>query len=129
MGETDSKEGDEDAWAKLGDTISSYFGAKEGEEKKDGDEKEKIDLNEGKSGKKDKKKKDKKDKKKEKKEEKKPPVKKEFKPIVETIKEPLEFKLELVDFADLSNDQYVASKKKLKILTIEMKLKLLKNGL
>merc|ERR1712051_246582 len=114
--ETDSKEGDEDSWAKLGDTISSYFGAKEGEEKKDGDDKEKIDLNEGKSGKKDKKKKDKKDKKKEKKEEKKPPVKKEFKPIVETIKEPLEFKLDLVDFSDLSSDQYVASKKKLKDL-------------
>merc|ERR1719319_467907 len=104
--ETDSKEGDEDSWAKLGDTISSYFGAKEGEEKKDGDDKEKIDLNEGKSGKKNKKKK----------EEKKPPVKKEFKPIVETIKEPLEFKLDLVDFADLSSDQYVASKKKLKDL-------------
>merc|ERR1712226_1486800 len=76
--------------------------------KKDGDDKEKIDLNEGKSGKK--------DKKKEKKEEKKPPVKKEFKPIVETIKEPLEFKLDLVDFADLSSDQYVGSKKKLKDL-------------
>ena len=73
-------------------------------------------MNEDKKGKKDKKKKDKKDKKKEKKEEKKPPVKKEFKPIVETIKEPLEFKLDLVDFSDLSSDQYVASKKKLKDL-------------
>merc|ERR1711976_323372 len=30
--EGDKKEGDEDSWAKLGDTISSYFGAKEDEE-------------------------------------------------------------------------------------------------
>ena len=34
--EGDKKEGDEDSWAKPGDTISSYFGAKEDEEKKGG---------------------------------------------------------------------------------------------
>merc|ERR1712223_1290402 len=106
--EGDKKEGDEDSWAKLGDTISSYFGAKEDEEKK-GDK-------DSKESEKDKKKKDKKkDKKKEKKEEKKP-EKKVFKPIVETIKEPLEFKLEIVDFNDLSKEQFEASREKLKAL-------------
>jgi len=106
--EGDKKEGDEDSWAKLGDTISSYFGAKEDEEKK-GDK-------DSKESEKDKKKKDKKkDKKKEKKEEKKP-EKKVFKPIVETIKEPLEFKLDIVDFNDLSKEQFEASREKLKAL-------------
>merc|ERR1739844_447054 len=40
-GSGEETEGDEDSWAKLGDTISSYFGAKEDEEKKseDGDSK------------------------------------------------------------------------------------------
>ena len=37
--EGDKEETDEDSWAKLGDTISSYFGAKDGEEKKDDTEK------------------------------------------------------------------------------------------
>merc|ERR1712083_1052318 len=40
-GSGEETEGDEDSWVKLGDTISSYFGAKEDEEKKseDGDSK------------------------------------------------------------------------------------------
>ena len=33
--EGEKKEGDEDSWAKLGDTISSFFGEKEGEDKKE----------------------------------------------------------------------------------------------
>ena len=35
-GSGEETEGDEDSWAKLGDTISSYFGAKGDEEKKSG---------------------------------------------------------------------------------------------
>ena len=41
---------------------------------------------------------------------KKKPEKKVFKPIVETIKEPLEFKLDIVDFNDLSKEQFEASR-------------------
>merc|ERR1712008_119686 len=98
--------GEEDSWAKLGDTISSYFGGDEEKKTEDGDTKK------SEKGKKDKKKKDKK---KEKKVEKKPEPK-VFKPIVETIKESLEFKLELVDFNDLSEKQFEASREKLMAL-------------
>merc|ERR1712223_345608 len=48
--------------------------------------------------------------------EEKKPEKKVFKPIVETIKEPLEFKLDIVDFNDLSKEQFEASREKLKAL-------------
>merc|ERR1711936_234335 len=106
--EADKKEGEEDSWAKLGDTISSYFGAKEDGGKKPS---EKNDSKESGKGKKDKKKKEKKEKKEEKK-----PEKKVFKPIVETIKEPLEFKLEIVDFNDLSKEQFETSREKLMAL-------------
>merc|ERR1712223_695651 len=48
--------------------------------------------------------------------EEKKPEKKVFKPIVETIKEPLEFKLEIVDFNDLSKEQFEAPREKLEAL-------------
>merc|ERR1712173_561961 len=107
--EGEKKEGDEDSWAKLGDTISSFFGEKE----KEGEDKKETEKGDSKDSEKSKKDKKKKDKKKEKKEE------KEFKPIVETIKEPLEFKLEIVDFNDLSKDQFEVSRKKLVDLDAE----------
>ena len=97
----------EDSWAKLGDTISNFFGEKENEEEK------KEETKEDKKEKKDSKK-DKKDKKKEEK----PKKKKEFKPIVETIKEPLEFKLEVLDAKDLTAEQFEASRQKLTALDV-----------
>merc|ERR1712029_885313 len=87
-GENSDKNETEDSWAKLGDTISNFFGEKE--------ETEEGAKEETKESKKDKKE-TKKDKKEAKKKEEKPKKKKEFKPIVETIKEPLEFKLEILD--------------------------------
>ena len=109
----DGEKKDDDSWAKLGDTISSFFGDKENE---GGEKDEKEEASDKKKDKKDSKKdkKDKKDKKKEeKKEEKK---KKEFKPIVETIKEPLEFEYETIGLKELSTEQMENSQKKLKEL-------------
>ena len=115
--ETDDEKKD-DSWAKLGDTISSYFGAEKeetgsDEEKSDKKEDEKEDDGGEKKNKnaKDNDKKEKKKKTEKKlKEEKK---KKEFKPIVETIKEPLEFEFEIMGLKEMTGDQAKASAQKL----------------
>merc|ERR1711983_296037 len=96
-GENSDKNETEDSWAKLGDTISNFFGEKE----------------ESEEGAKEETKETKKDKKETKKKEEKPKKKKEFKPIVETIKEPLEFKLEILDAKDLTVEQLEISRQKL----------------
>ena len=115
--ETDDEKKD-DSWAKLGDTISSYFGAekeetgsdeensdkKEDEKEDDGGEKKNKNAKD--NDKKEKKKKTEKKLKEEKK-------KKEFKPIVETIKEPLEFEFEIMGLKEMTGDQAKASAQKL----------------
>merc|ERR1711974_571320 len=92
--ETEKDDTKDDSWAKLGDTISSYFGAdKDGakEETGTGSDEEKSDKKDEKDDDGDKKKNTKDNKKKKKKKK-----KKEFKPIVETLKEPLEFEFEIM---------------------------------
>ena len=103
-GENSDKNETEDSWAKLGDTISNFFG-----EKEETEEGTKEDTKESKKDKKE----NKKDKKDTKKKEEKPKKKKEFKPIVETIKEPLEFKFEILDAKDLTVEQLEFSRQKL----------------
>ena len=117
--ETEKDDTKDDSWAKLGDTISSYFGAdKDGakEETGTGSDEEKSDKKDEKDDDGDKKKNTKDNKKEKKKktekkmEEKK---KKEFKPIVETLKEPLEFEFEIMGLKEMTADQAKASAQKL----------------
>ena len=112
--DTKAKEAEE-TWAKLGDKISSFWGG-DGEEKKEGEEAADKTAD-GQDDKKSDKKKDDAAKKEEKeKKEKEKKAKKEVpkKPIITTIKEPLNVEIEVQDLPRLGEDQKKESGVKLK---------------